>query len=127
MKTKICTQCKRKLLLTEFWKDRTKPDGHEKKCKKCRSGTKNEYLRKWHNQKRVLFNNIKINGCAICGYDKCFSALEFHHVNEEDKKFEINLSKFESYGNNDIISELNKCILLCANCHRELHNHCPLS
>ena len=57
--------------------------------------------------------------CEICGYDKCITALEFHHLNPEEKKFGI--------GNNDILSfernkqEADKCILVCANCHREIH------
>ena len=62
---------------------------------------------------------LKINGCAICGYDKCMAALEFHHVNPKDKKFQIcsrNMRK------KDIVDELNKCILLCCRCHREVEN-----
>lgn len=57
--------------------------------------------------------------CEICGYDKCITALEFHHLNPDEKEFGI--------GTNDILSfeknkkEVDKCILVCANCHREIH------
>ena len=57
--------------------------------------------------------------CCICGYDKCLSALEFHHTDPNEKDFTI--------GNNTQIAfekalkEAKKCILVCANCHREIH------
>jgi predicted HNH restriction endonuclease len=58
--------------------------------------------------------------CSICGYDKCMDALEFHHVNPEEKevptRFEFRTQKWET-----IVEELKKCIVLCSNCHREVH------
>ena len=68
---------------------------------------------------RAILCELKINGCAICGYNKCDNALEFHHVNPADKKFNITIPHI---GNKNLVEELNKCILLCANCHRETHN-----
>lgn len=64
----------------------------------------------------------KLGGeCSICGYKKCLSALEFHHMNPSTKEFGLanarsNKKHFENFDN-----ELEKCILLCANCHREFH------
>lgn len=66
---------------------------------------------------KKILHQLKINGCAKCGYNKCYDALEFHHVNPEDKKFNIN----QTWVNNkNIVEELNKCILLCCRCHREI-------
>lgn len=65
---------------------------------------------------------IKYKGgkCEICGYDKCNQALEFHHVNPEEKSFTISQSNI--YKNLTILKqEVDKCILVCANCHREIH------
>lgn len=73
---------------------------------------------KRHNKNKIWFDNLKINGCTICGYNKCNSALHFHHVIPEDKKFAVSASNM---GYVDFTDELNKCILLCANCHREMH------
>ena len=73
-------------------------------------------------QSRELLKNImhdlKINGCAICGYDKCDTALEFHHINSEDKKFYIVQARITD---KQFINEVNKCMLLCAICHIEIH------
>ena len=57
--------------------------------------------------------------CACCGYDKCRQALELHHLDSTKKDFELskNANKAWKY----IIAELPKTILLCSNCHREVH------
>ena len=55
----------------------------------------------------------------MCGYDKNISALEFHHKNPEEKDFTI--SSFKGSWE-DIQRELDKCVMVCANCHREIHN-----
>ncbi len=56
--------------------------------------------------------------CRVCGYKKCARALHFHHLNSYEKDFTIS-SKSNWY---DIVRELNKCILLCSNCHMEVHS-----
>lgn len=67
-------------------------------------------------QKRV--DNYKMSiGCQICGYKKCSKALEFHHIFAEEKETEPSLAARRSWEN--FLIEANKCILLCANCHRE--------
>ena len=73
-------------------------------------------------RKRRKENLIRLCGgkCSLCGYNKCIGALEFHHINPKDKSFGIstgNCHKIE-----DDIAEVKKCLLLCANCHREIHN-----
>lgn len=57
--------------------------------------------------------------CCICGYDKCRSALEFHHINPEEKEF--HLGENPNVGFEKAANEMRKCILVCANCHREIH------
>lgn len=58
--------------------------------------------------------------CQICGYDRCITALEFHHVNPEEKEMEFSGNTNRSW--EATRKELQKCILLCANCHREAHS-----
>lgn len=55
--------------------------------------------------------------CRICGYDKCLAALEFHHESPDHKDFAI--SSQTSWAK--IEKELAKTILVCSNCHREIH------
>lgn len=57
--------------------------------------------------------------CRICGYKKCANALEFHHVETLTKEFSIS-ERMTSW--DAIKRELDKCELLCAVCHREVHD-----
>ena len=60
--------------------------------------------------------------CERCGYNKCEGALQFHHLNPNEKDFNIshiNLSR--QFDKEKILKEVDKCILLCANCHAEEH------
>ena len=60
----------------------------------------------------------KGGGCEICGYNKCIEALEFHHIDETTKEFPVSGSTRSLERQK---KEADKCIMLCANCHRELH------
>lgn len=65
--------------------------------------------------------NYKGGECGKCGYNKCIDALEFHHTNPSEKEF--NLSRNAHIRTlEEFKKEADKCILLCANCHREEHN-----
>jgi 5-methylcytosine-specific restriction endonuclease McrA len=61
----------------------------------------------------------KGNKCARCGYDKCSRALEFHHTNPNEKDFGISTILTRSIAS--LKEEVDKCELLCANCHAEEH------
>jgi len=67
---------------------------------------------------------VKILGgkCTKCGYNKSITALSFHHVNPKNKSFDIsgNGSLLKDW--NILLTEAMKCVLLCLNCHAELHN-----
>jgi 5-methylcytosine-specific restriction endonuclease McrA len=58
--------------------------------------------------------------CQFCGYSKYIGALDFHHLDPSKKNFKLSME--ELYRSWDITTkEIDKCILVCANCHRELH------
>src|SRR5205085_530902 len=65
---------------------------------------------------------VEIRGgrCEDCGYDITVAALEFHHWDAREKKFGISRDGL-SRPWEAIAAELLKCVMLCANCHREIH------
>jgi len=59
--------------------------------------------------------------CKICGYKKCYRALEFHHMNPAEKEMGISQANTK-YRFEQLKPELDKCVLLCKNCHAEVHD-----
>lgn len=83
---------------------------------------KRTYLRnKKHRIKEKLVDYMG-SKCSFCGYDKCIDCLEFHHKNPGEKKFGISdaISAHRTW--DYIVKEVEKCLLLCNRCHRELHH-----
>jgi len=73
-------------------------------------------FRKKNKERSIEYKGGK---CQICGYNKCNSALEFHHPNPENKEFSPSRNMNLSW--DKLKLEIEKCILVCANCHREIH------
>ena len=73
-------------------------------------------------RKKVKEELVEYKGgkCEICGYNKCIAALEFHHVNSADKDFSIS-KKGVTISIEKMKKEADKCMLLCSNCHKEIH------
>ena len=69
-------------------------------------------------KKRIIY--VLGGKCQYCGYDKCEAALEVHHLNPNEKEFTIAESYDLSW--DTLAKELKNCVLLCANCHREVHS-----
>ena len=69
-------------------------------------------------------NLIKVcgNQCNLCGYNKVIGALEFHHINPEEKSYGL-ASMGTCHQLETDLQEIQKCILVCANCHREIHEN----
>lgn len=80
--------------------------------------TKGSEMRKKIKQWAIQY---KGGNCENCGYNKCSEALEFHHKNPKEKDFSISDRNLTLHWN-EIKKELDKCSLLCANCHREEHS-----
>ena len=80
-------------------------------CKKCRDN---------YRSLKIKTQSVEYLGgkCEICGYNKNIHALDFHHRNPEEKDFAIGESDFSF---EKLKPELDKCQLVCSNCHREIH------
>jgi transposase len=87
------------------------------RCRRCRSASVSRRRRRL---KQTLV--LEAGGaCRLCGYSRCLSALEFHHLNPEDKAFSLS----EEGVTRSIArarAEAAKCMLLCANCHAEVES-----
>lgn len=59
--------------------------------------------------------------CVECGYNKCEGALQFHHLDTNEKDFDLSMIKPNKMPMSDLYKEVDKCVLLCANCHAEKH------
>lgn len=114
MEAKVCTRCKQQKNTEDFYRYKTKIRHW---CKEC--DVANTIIR------QAIFKELcveyKGGKCEKCGYDKYIGALEFHHRDPSQKKFSIGNAKLRKF-DNKIIEELDKCELLCSNCHREAHN-----
>lgn len=111
---KICPKCKIEKPIEDFYRRRNDANCSVY-CKLCTT------IATTGRQRAVKQKAVDYLGgkCSVCNYDKYTGALEFHHINPAEKDFsiaELKLSSFER-----IKSELDKCLLVCANCHREIH------
>ena len=127
---KKCIKCDEVKPIDEFsFKNKVENTRH-KYCKKCFIETrkksydknKDHYINKAKKRTKEIvnwFNDIKKNlSCEICGFSHP-AALDFHHINDDK---DLTVSKLITYGNKDrILKEIEKCKVLCSNCHRILH------
>lgn len=91
--------------------------GHTKdRCNSCNANTRRFKLKK-------LAVDYKGGKCQKCGYAKCLSALHFHHRDPNTKDFSIGGSHCRKW--ELVRAELDKCELICANCHAEVHEEVP--
>lgn len=74
-------------------------------------------------RKMLMHKALEYKGgqCMICGYRKCKRALTFHHVDPRTKSFGLS-ARGITRSWEKVKAELDKCILLCANCHAEVHD-----
>ena len=97
-------------------------------CSNCHMELHNSIINKetrYDKSKKIILDFKNINSCQKCKYNKCKRALDFHHI--KDKEFKLNGGTIKIGENsceevkNKIIKEINKCKVLCANCHQDLH------
>jgi ribosomal protein L35 len=89
---------------------------NKERCRACRN------LAVVKRRKILKLKAIEYKGgvCSRCSYSSCVEAMEFHHLNPSEKDFGIGkIGTKKSWSS--LVKELDKCILVCANCHRELH------
>lgn len=77
-------------------------------------------MREWYRGKKKRAVEYKGGACESCGYSRSLAALEFHHRDPKEKDFKLSSPHVRQPWHKQK-TELDKCSLLCANCHREKH------
>ena len=106
-----------------YWSKFRKGDKHHEEAVELKKRKSNNSKAVSNRRRKIKEMAIEYKGgkCIVCGYDRCIAALEFHHLNPEEKDFSI-ASSGTTKSWDRIKNELDKCICVCANCHREIHN-----
>jgi hypothetical protein len=130
----VCVACKKSKDETLFSFKNRKIGKRSSRCKECHK----DYMKNHYEQNKITYKqrarksnivykeevskfltNIKLNSkCNQCGENHP-ATLDFHHVDDETKEFNISVPQGRSM--EKIKKEIDKCIILCSNCHRKLH------
>lgn len=129
---KVCCRCEKDLDINEYpfrnkeknirhsackvcWKDIRKESYNKNKDNTLKRNRRNrKKARNWYNEYKT---KLKCDNCEE-NHPAC---LDFHHTNVTDKKVEVSKLINTTISIESIIREIEKCIVLCANCHRKLH------
>ena len=142
---RVCCGCQKEFPLTRefFYSDKNSPSGFVSRCKTCmrqqdaqrrQNGVKHnvertpvnikraaKYMRDHKNRRLFQIHQLQLTAkCQLCGYNSCARSLHFHHVTN-DKENAIS-TMLASRSAEAIIAELCRCVVLCANCHGEVHD-----
>lgn len=97
-------------------------------CKRCSYKQSSNVYQNYEAQKaRALSRKrmfvLRLGGkCSRCGYNKNLAALEFHHIDPREKDLKLDSRRMGNHAIEILEVEVAKCVLLCANCHREEHH-----
>lgn len=124
-----CSLCHQFKELKEFSKNKSAKFGYHHWCKTCHSKQRKgdartkRKARLYNRQLKSYYKSLLGGKCAKCGYKRTQVSLEFHHIDPGEKD-SIVTKLISTNKHNDIMFELDKCILLCRNCHMELESYC---
>ena len=145
MERKICCDSNKELPLTDFYKNKTTKDGYQYICKSCSRVRHRKYqlehpekMREyakahWHkyaeekrNGDRIRMDNHQRyldslkSPCEKCGESRPY-VVQFHHIDPATKTFCIGSGSRSHKSKKDVVKEVEKCVCLCCNCHKEFH------
>lgn len=127
---KTCSTCNEIKLLEDFYKKSSSKDGREYYCKACHklrvkshyernTETYKKQSREYKEKKTAWFQELKSKlSCKVCGTDKPWR-LAFHHRDPSTKEFGV--AAITSHSIEEIVAEIEKCDVLCHNCHADEH------
>lgn len=128
---KECRKCGKqaytKVELEEFVKDKKYKDGRTTICYTCNRKRNQEersaYLSTVEaNIDEYLNKSENLYSCSMCKFTSDYiGVFDWHHVNKEEKTFNIGDMKRRQIKWSELKNELDKCVFICANCHRYIH------
>lgn len=115
---RTCSKCRQRLPLNKdnFSSSKTEKSGLRWYCKPCCSKITIDRQQ----QQKIKCIDYKGGRCVVCSYNRCNRSLHFHHLNPAEKEF--SLAKYRNRSWTTTKAELDKCILVCSNCHGEIHS-----
>lgn len=129
---KKCFKCGIIKNISEFNKHSKRKDGLQSSCRECNGkylekhykDNKQYYYNKTKEYKQININwliKIKENlKCSKCG-ESHIACLDFHHLDPAGKEYGISHMAYSGMSKESILKEIEKCIILCSNCHRKIH------
>lgn len=120
METKVCSICNLEKNKNEFYSRSQRKNKPYDRCKKCFS----KYCSERWIEKKIESIKYKGSSCFDCGIsfpDEPYVIFDFHHIDPNQKEFVWAKLKLKS--DEKIRKELDKCELLCSNCHRKRHHN----
>jgi hypothetical protein len=133
MKTKKCYTCGEMKSPTEFNKNKGKKDGLNSICRECSKERSRKYykentaehkravyetnLRHKERNKKWAYEYLLDHPCVDCGEEDPI-VMEFDHLPEYEKKYEVAGMIINGYAIETIKKEIDKCDVVCANCHK---------
>ncbi len=132
METKICSNCKIEKPIDDFlWKNKNKGLKHSR-CSECYKEIRKKNYEK--NKDYYLKKNVRLRknnnewykdlkkdkSCIICCESESV-CLDFHHIDGDNKDYLVSQMQYSTYSKERILKEMEKCVILCSNCHRKVH------
>lgn len=113
---KVCSKCKLEKSASDFYFRKERKNELTGYCKSCNS---NDVVKRMQSTK---FRLVELKGgkCQICSFSEYIGALDFHHVLPDTKDDGVS-RLIRGKLNQKVIDEVNKCVLVCSNCHRMIH------
>ena len=134
--TKVCSTCQEEKPISEFGFKNKHKGKLQSTCKRCQSEcSKKHYLsNKDDYRKRARKNNLLYRernrkfvseykskkGCYFC-QENTPICLDFHHLDPNEKEINISVMSRGANSIDSIVKEIDKCLVICSNCHRKLH------
>lgn len=82
---------------------------------------RSEAVKRWRNKTKERMTESMGGECVCCGYKVCQRSLDFHHLDPSEKELSFGKMRAEPHAWSKIVEELRKCVLVCSNCHGEIH------